>query len=116
MASTVTPLTPPINEELLRRVVARIVRRLPHCCILLFGSHASGSARPGSDVDLLVIVETDQDPLALAGELYQLLRPRKFPLDVIVMTPDELRARRDGFDAFTREILAVGKVLHGRLP
>ena len=116
MESTRTPLMPPINESLLATVIARIVRRLPGCCIMLFGSRANGNAGPASDVDLLVVSETDQDPLALAGELYQLLRPRKFPLDIVVMTPDELRARRDGFDAFTREVLATGKVLHGRLP
>jgi predicted nucleotidyltransferase len=111
-----TVLTPPITDELLREIVARIVRRLPDCCVVLFGSHANGDARQGSDVDLLVVAETDQDPLALAGELYCLLRPRTFPLDVVVMTPEELQARRNGFDTFIREVLRRGRVLHGRLP
>lgn len=114
MASVTTPLVPPVDNELLDRLVARIAQRLPDCCVILFGSHAHGSARPSSDVDLLVIADTNQDPLALAGELYQCLRPRRFPLDIVVMTPDEVRARQAGFDSFTREVLATGKVLYGR--
>lgn len=116
METEPTVLTPPITDELLQEIVARVVRRLPDCCLVLFGSHANREARPGSDVDLMVITETDQDPLALAGELYCILRPRTFPLDLVVMTPQELRARRRGFDAFTREVLSSGRVLHGRLP
>lgn len=115
MSATVT-LTPPVNEELFDVIVARIVRRLPDCCIVLFGSYATNQARSSSDIDLLVIAETSEDPLAVAGELYGLLRPRTFPLDVVVMTPEELRARRSGFDAFVREVLATGRILHGRLP
>lgn len=56
--------------------------------ILLFGSWASGNARPDSDVDLLVVAETTSR-MRLAAKLLQAVRPLLAPraVDLIVCTP-----------------------------
>ena len=109
-------LTTPIDDTLYEKLVARIRALLPDCAVVLFGSRASGEAREFSDVDLLVIADTPRDRLAVAGELYMALRPRTFGLDVVVMTPAEVRAHLACNDPFVTEIMRQGRLLHGRLP
>ena len=110
------PLSPPVDDRLLFRIVKRIVTRLPDVCIVLFGSHACGTAREDSDVDLLLISVAVQDRYPLLGELYGLLSPRRLSLDLVAFTPQELQQRIAGFDPFLEEIVSGGRVLYGRLP
>ena len=50
---------PLVTEQLLLEVVRRILTiGSPHK-ILLFGSHAKGTARSGSDLELLILEESD---------------------------------------------------------
>jgi predicted nucleotidyltransferase len=96
--------------------VRRITALLPNCCIVLFGSRAYGQPHDDSDIDLLVIVETDKDPVVVAGDLYLRLRPRLVSVDVVVMTPETVRQRLAGFDPFLEEATGEGRVLYGQLP
>jgi uncharacterized protein len=50
---------PPVTEELLQEVVQRILSVGSPEKIVLFGSRARGQARPDSDLDLLIIEESD---------------------------------------------------------
>ena len=109
-------LEPPVDDALLTRIAGRIRQHLTDCCIVLFGSHACGQARDDSDVDLLVLAESEDDPVAVAGQLYWVLRPRRVPIDILVMRPAEFQRRLNGFDPLVREIATHGRVLHGQLP
>lgn len=63
--------------------------------VFLFGSHARGDAMPDSDLDFLVVEQTEQPS---AGEMVRLrdaLPPLEVPVDVIVMSDDLVRRRRD---------------------
>jgi len=105
---------PPLAETLPAALEKLIEQAQPEK-IILFGSYAYGHPTPDSDVDLLVIVrrkegETRHDRylrVALA------LRPRLFPLDLIVHTPEEIEERLT-HSFFLREILTRGKVLYER--
>ena len=50
----------PVLAAPVRRVIDEIAERFRPERIVLFGSHAAGAADAGSDVDLLVIMETSQ--------------------------------------------------------
>ena len=50
---------PPVTDQLLAEVIRRILTIGTPLKILLFGSHAKGTARPDSDLDLLIIEESD---------------------------------------------------------
>jgi predicted nucleotidyltransferase len=86
------------------RVVAREFR--PHK-IILFGSYATGSATPDSDVDLVVVLPfrgSDTDKVVeIRGRV-----EAPFPMDLLVWKPNE--TGKD--DAFTRSVLREGKVLY----
>jgi predicted nucleotidyltransferase len=103
----------PVAEEL-PAAVQRIAQALQPEKIILFGSHAYGTPTPDSDVDLLVILETTASPKERYLAVCRLLRPRPFPVDILVRTPAEIeRAVRSG-DFFIKEILSQGRVLYER--
>jgi len=53
--------------------------------IYLFGSHAYGEPGDYSDIDLLVIVEDDLDPIKATISInQQLVGKRRVPLDIVV--------------------------------
>jgi predicted nucleotidyltransferase len=71
--------------------IQRIVEAVQPIKIVLFGSYAYGTPTPDSDVDLLVILETSASRVERYAMISDVLRPRQFPVDILVKTPDELR-------------------------
>ena len=56
--------------------------------IILFGSHATGHAGPGSDVDLLVVTRKGESRRQMAVELYRALGGMGVPKDIVVVRPE----------------------------
>lgn len=104
---------PPVAETL-PKAIERIAQALKPEKIILFGSYASGSPTPDSDVDLLVIMETNDSQKERYLAVARLLRPRQFPVDIVVKTPKEIEAALKTNSFFTREILTKGVVLYER--
>jgi predicted nucleotidyltransferase len=81
--------------------------------IVLFGSHAKGNAGPDSDVDLLVIINTERSTWDLAVDISVALK-HSVPIDIIVRTPKEIARRLQQGDFFIKDIMENGKVLYER--
>ena len=79
--------------------------------VILFGSHARGTVTEDSDVDLLIIGSFDGKSVDRSVEIRMKLRPR-FPVDLLVRTPEKIRQRIQMGDDFIREILEEGKILY----
>ena len=58
--------------------------------VILFGSYARGDATEHSDVDLMIIAESDLPRFKRSRELYKLFKPHPFAMDIIVYTPQEI--------------------------
>lgn len=84
--------------------------------IILFGSYAYGVPNRESDIDLLIIKKTNAPIHRRIVNVRRLLSPLRkgLGLDVIVLTPEELKARIKIGDQFMEEIMTEGKVLYGR--
>lgn len=80
--------------------------------IILFGSFAYGKPTPDSDVDLLIIMNSDLRPHARVVQISEILNPRPFPVDIVVRTPAEVEERLRVGDCFFQEIVSKGKVLY----
>ncbi len=97
MTVSTTALTlPPDLKQALDEAVRRIVEIAQPDLIILFGSWAEGKARAGSDVDLMVVAETE-DPYHVSARLYEEVRPffGGRGVDLIVFPRDQWpRARR----------------------
>jgi len=105
---------PSVTAELLHELARRIVERFQPTKIILFGSHAWGTSRPGSDVDLLVVMESDKRPAQRSAEISLACRPRFLPMDIMVRTPAEVAQRLSLGDPFLTRILEHGRVLYER--
>lgn len=103
----------PVSETL-PEAVRRIAQALRPEKIILFGSYAYGSPTEDSDVDLLVVMETDARAAERSWAVSQHLIPRPFAVDILVKTPQEIEAALATGDFFIEEIVKQGKVLYER--
>lgn len=116
----IEPLTPDLPfddmtwrqllEEELQRYITLLVDYYTPAKIILFGSLAAGQTRLWSDIDLVVVTDTDQRFLDRTKEALLLLRPR-VGIDVLIYTPEEFERLRQERPFFQKEILK-GKVLY----
>jgi len=79
--------------------------------VILFGSYAEGKATEDSDVDLLIIGPFEGRSADQSVKIRMKLRP-KFPLDIIVRKPEDIKRRLEMGDLFIKEIIEEGKVLY----
>ena len=103
----------PIAQSI-EEMVRRLVERFDPEQIVLFGSHARGTAGPDSDVDLLVILPVLGSKRARQIEMRVALHDIRVPKDIIVVTPEEVARRRDIVGTIIRPALREGKVLYVR--
>ncbi len=102
-----------IPFDQIEAVAKRIAEKFPVEKILLFGSYAYGEPEVGSDVDLLVVIDTEKRPSQIRYEMYSLLENFTAPIDIVVKGTNEVEAAMRGRDWFLRDILAKGLVLYG---
>lgn len=76
--------------------------------IIIFGSYSNESANEDSDLDLLIIKNSDIPPHKRCRELRKKLRGIKIPLDLIMYTPSEIEEWKETKGAFITKILANG--------
>jgi predicted nucleotidyltransferase len=91
-------------------MAARIAREPGVEQIILFGSQATGKARPESDIDLFVVQQTTKSFTRRCAAVKKTLDDLrdKIPVWPIVMTPQEVRQRLAIEDQFIEEILTQG--------
>jgi uncharacterized protein len=79
--------------------------------IILFGSYAYGNPRPESDVDLLVIMDTQLSELEQSAEICRTI-PFRFGVDLLVYRPQHIAQRLEWGDSFLKEIIDHGIILY----
>lgn len=100
-----------VTDRDVAELAARIAAEFHPQRIVLFGSRALGTARPDSDVDLLVVMPVKDSTFEASLEILNRIDPR-FAVDLLVRDPEEVRWRyRDG-DPFIRAALDTGRVLY----
>jgi uncharacterized protein len=95
----------------IRQLCKRIAHEFKPEKIILFGSHAYGQPTPESDLDLLVVMQFEGDPLEQAVAMLNRLNVL-IPVDLLVRTPEQIRHRLEMGDSFMRDILERGKVMY----
>ena len=105
---------PPVDARLLDGIVTRIRQAGNPIRIVLFGSHARGQAGPSSDLDLLIVEDSDL-PRHRRAPRYLRALVGVFPAkDVIVWTPAEIAAWANLPNAFISTALREGVTLYER--
>lgn len=101
-------------ESKLQEITDKIVKDFQPQKVVLFGSYAWGEPTAESDIDLLVVKETNLSTREIAKEIDGSLFPRPFPIDLIVHTPQQVARRMEMGDFFINSILSKGKVLYAK--
>jgi uncharacterized protein len=105
-------LKPEVTEELLAEITRRIVESFHPHKVILFGSYAYGAPHRDSDLDLFVIMDSDERPAPRGIPVYNAAKVPFLPMDLLVRTPEEVEQRLQVGDHFVREVLEKGRVLY----
>jgi len=79
--------------------------------VLLFGSRARGDARDDSDLDFLVIEEHVENKLREMATLRDALPPLGVPVDVVVVSEEEIARRGSVPSTLIHRALRDGRVV-----
>ena len=99
----------------IREIAQQIVERFRPQKVILFGSYAQGKPTKDSDVDLLVIMKTNEKPVHTAARISASI-DHPFPLDVLVMGPEEFEETKAVVGGLAYPAYHWGKVLYEANP
>ncbi|MBI4690231.1 MAG: nucleotidyltransferase domain-containing protein [Nitrospirae bacterium] len=102
-----------IDSKRLEDIKTKIVNTVSPEKIILFGSYARGNATEESDIDLLIVWNTDLGHHERNLYLDGLFDNRDFPLDIFAFTGDEFERFKDMPGTMLYEASHYGKVIYG---
>ena len=105
-----------VTEKLLQEMTDLIVREIQPRKIILFGSHARGTARPDSDLDFLVVedgpFDVQRSRRAEITRLGNILFDYFIPIDFLVFTPQEIDKWKNAKNHVIAHALREGRMLY----
>jgi predicted nucleotidyltransferase len=101
-------------DKVTEQIVSKLREGYAPNKIVLFGSHVRGDATSDSDIDLLIIKETNLRFIDRWVTVRTILSDssRKFAIDTLILTPREIEERLSRGDQFIADILQNGQVLY----
>lgn len=100
-----------MNEEIVQEIVRRVVETVKPEKIILFGSAARGDMGPDSDLDILVVkagVHRRNTARIIRRNLFGI----GVPLDIIVVTPEDIEQYGDCPALIIEPALREGRVVY----
>jgi predicted nucleotidyltransferase len=101
------------SDPVVKRVVKIIAEAIHPQKIILFGSRAKGTARPDSDLDLVIIYAGEKSKRQVKLDIHRLLEPASFPMDLFVLSPEEMLRQRHVANTLAREVAERGVTVYG---
>jgi predicted nucleotidyltransferase len=98
-------------KDELERIVEVIKNEYAPEKIVLFGSLAADHVHEWSDIDLLIIKQTDKRPIERTMEVASLIRP-KTGIDLFIYTPEEYNILLKERYSFLLNVLKTGKTVY----
>lgn len=100
------------NEEVIDKLVRRIVEIVHPLRIILFGSAARGEKGLHSDIDVLVVMPSGTHRRQTAQLLYQKISGLGMPFDILVATPEDLEKHKENVGLIYRTVLMEGREIY----
>jgi predicted nucleotidyltransferase len=101
-----------IPEATIESVTQAIAENFHPEKIILFGSYATGNPTPDSDLDLLVVMPSDQPRYKRSVPMQLMFRPYPCPMDILVYTPDEVKKWNGALNHIVTIAHRTGKVVY----
>jgi uncharacterized protein len=95
-------------------IVARIAAKFNPDKIILFGSYATGTPNNDSDIDLLVIQDTDLPRHKRSFDIQKMLIGSMIPMDILVYTNNEFEKEKNEKYSFLNSAIKTSKILYER--
>ena len=103
-----------MNREL-KRYIRLLTKHGSPEKLILFGTLARGELHEWSDIDLVVVEETDLPFYQRLRKIRELIQPQ-VGLDIVVYTPEEFDQLQANSPFFREEIIAKGKIIYEQSP
>ncbi|MCL2607476.1 MAG: nucleotidyltransferase domain-containing protein [Methanomassiliicoccaceae archaeon] len=97
------------------RVIQMAKDKIDPILMIVFGSVANGTANDDSDLDLVLVKESNENRLIRSAKARLALKGSKVPIDIIVYTPEEFEMRLTSKYSLPYEALATGRIVHGSI-
>jgi uncharacterized protein len=101
-----------ISPQTIDGVIATIATTFRPSKVLLFGSYANGQPTPDSDLDLLVVMDTDRPHNQRSTPIRLLFQPMPCAMDVLVVTPEEVAYWNGTVNHIITAAFETGKVVY----
>ena len=99
----------------IQKIVDQIVINYAPEKVILFGSIANGCATGNSDIDMLIVKNTNDRFIDRIEKVLQSC-DYKTPLEPLVYNPVEIKQRIKMGDPFIRDILKYGRTIYTKKP
>jgi uncharacterized protein len=103
-----------IEEAKIEDIIFRIATKFNPDKIILFGSYATGNPNIDSDLDLLIIKDSNLPRHKRSFEIQKSLIGSRIPMDIIVYTNKEFEKERKEKYSFLNSAIKISKVLYER--
>ncbi len=101
-----------ITQEQINEIADRIVEKFKPQKIILFGSYANGTPTDESDLDLMIIKDSDLASRQQNRKVRKILSDLRVPVDIIVKTSDEFQTYKDIIGTIIYPANKFGKVIY----
>jgi predicted nucleotidyltransferase len=101
-----------ISQTEINHLVQNIVASYHPDKVIMFGSYAVGNQTENSDLDLLIIKNTELPPHKRTAEISALLKGILFPIDILIYTNTEFEQMKNQKFSFLYQALAINKILY----
>jgi predicted nucleotidyltransferase len=103
-----------IETTKINEIVSRIAIRFNPDKIILFGSYAAGNPNSDSDIDLLIIKDTDLPRHKRSFDIQKSLIGSMIPMDILVYTAKEFELEQKEKNSFLFSAIKTSKILYER--
>ncbi|MDI6792970.1 MAG: nucleotidyltransferase domain-containing protein [bacterium] len=101
-----------ITQAQINEITEKVVKNFDPQKIILFGSYASGMPTEESDLDLLIIKDSDLSSRFQNRKVRNILSNLKVPVDVVVKTAKEFETYKDIIGTIVYPANKFGKVVY----
>jgi uncharacterized protein len=106
--------TSSLRQTELEEITGRIVEVAHPEQVILFGSTARETTGPHSDLDFLIIKAGRYEARNVAGLIYQRMRGITRSIDLVIVTPKQVRENRNSPFSVVYPAMREGRVIYER--
>jgi len=100
-----------IQKSVLKKI-QEVLSTTPCHKAYVFGSYANGTADKYSDLDLVIIADTDRPFVERFRDYYKILEISPVPVELFIYTPDEFERMIEQKNPLITNVLQEGKCIY----